>query len=58
MGPPAIGRVRSPSGKSFEVAWRPSDRKVYVSWAGWTYIGEASSASDAMHKAEAWLYNK
>jgi hypothetical protein len=58
MGSPTIGRVRSGSGKSIEVAWSNSDRKVYVAWAGWTYVGEASSASDAMHKAEAWLYNK
>lgn len=58
MGSPTIGRVRSASGKPFEVAWSPSDRKVYVSWAGWTYVGEASSAGDAMRKAEAWLYDK
>lgn len=58
MAPPSIGRVRSGSGKSFEVAWRPSDRKIYVAWAGWTYVGEASSASEAMRKAEAWLYDK
>lgn len=58
MGSPTIGRVKSGSGKSFEVAWSPSDRRVYVAWAGWTYVGDASSAGDAMRKAEAWLYNK
>jgi hypothetical protein len=31
---------------------------VYVSWADWTFVGKAYSASDAMTKAEAWLYNK
>jgi hypothetical protein len=54
-----IGRVKGgSSGKSFEVKWDQGDRNVYVSWAGWTKIGQASSASEAMIKAEAWLYNK
>lgn len=59
MGAPTIGRVRSgKTDRSVEVAWSPSDRRVYVAWAGWTYVGDASSAADAMRKAEAWLYNK
>jgi hypothetical protein len=58
MASPTIGRVRSGSGKHIEVAWSPSDRKVYVAWAGWTLVGSASSAGDAMRTAEAWLYNK
>ena len=33
-------------------------RDVYVSWAGWSHVGKASSANEAMNKAEAWLYNK
>lgn len=53
-----IGRVKSGGGKSFEVKWSSTSKEVYVSYAGWTYIGQASSAREAMEKAEAWLYNK
>ena len=58
MAATVIGRVKSGSGKSFEVKWDQSDRNVYVSWAGWTKVGQASSSGEAMTKAEAWLYNK
>lgn len=44
--------------KSFDVFWNPSDRAVYVGWGGRTNIGKASSAGEAMRKAEAWLYDK
>ena len=53
-----IGRVKSGSRKSFEVKWDSSSKDVYVSWAGWSHVGKASSAGEAMNKAEAWLYNK
>jgi len=53
-----IGRVKSGSGKSYEVKWDDSNRETYVSYAGWTGIGKASSAREAMSKAEAWLYDK
>jgi hypothetical protein len=53
-----IGRVKSASGKSYEVKWDSFNHDVYVSYAGWSYVGKASSASEAMQKAEAWLYNK
>ena len=55
-----IGRVKGgSSGKSFEVKWDQGDRNVYVViGGGTTKIGQASSASEAMTKAEAWLYNK
>ena len=43
---------------SFDVYWNQSDRIVYVDWGGRTDIGKANSASEAMVKAEAWLYNK
>lgn len=56
---PTIGYVRGGrSGDEFEVAWNKYSGEIYVSWAGWTYVGKAYSASDAMTKAEAWLYNK
>lgn len=53
-----LGRVKSGKGKSYEVKWNQSDKNVYVSWGGWTKVGRANSANEAMNKAEAWLYNK
>lgn len=53
-----IGQVTSGSGKSIEVKWDESSKEVYVAYAGWSYVGKASSAAEAMRKAEAWLYNK
>lgn len=53
-----IGRVKSGSGKVYEVKWNHLSREVYVSYAGWTEVGLAGSAGEAMRKAEAWLYNK
>jgi len=53
-----IGKVKSGSGKTYEVKWDQSSKDVYVSAAGWSYIGKASSANEAMTKAEAWLYNR
>jgi hypothetical protein len=59
MAATVIGRVKSGrTNKSYEVKWDSSSKDVYVSYAGWTHVGEASSASDAMNKAEAWLYDK
>lgn len=54
-----LGDVKSgKSGKSFEVKWNPISKDVYVAWGGWTNVGKAYSASEAMNRAEAWLYNK
>lgn len=58
MAATIIGRVKSGSGKSYQVKWDQNDKNVYVSYAGWTKIGQASSANEAMNKAEAWLYRK
>ncbi len=59
MAATVIGKVKSGStNKSYEVKWDQSSKDVYVSYAGWTRVGEASSARDAMNKAEAWLYDK
>lgn len=59
MSASVIGRVKSgKERKSYEVKWDQSNRDVYVSYAGWTGIGKASSANEAMNKAEAWLYDK
>ena len=53
-----IGSAKSGSGKSYEVKWDSLSKDVYVSYSGWTSVGKAYSAGEAMRKAEAWLYNK
>jgi hypothetical protein len=53
-----LGRVKSGKGHTYEVKWDSSSHAVYVSYSGWTYVGDAYSASEAMNKAEAWLYDK
>ncbi len=58
MSATVIGSVKSGKGKSYEVKWDQSSRDIYVAYAGWSHVGKASSASEAMNKAEAWLYNK
>jgi hypothetical protein len=58
MSATIIGTVKSGSGKTYEVKWDQMSKDVYVSWGGWAHVGKASSASEAMNKAEAWLYDK
>ena len=58
MAANVIGKVKSGSGKSYEVKWDQSSKEVYVSWQSWTRVGKASSANEAMTKAEAFVYNK
>ena len=58
MAASVIGNVKSGKGKSYQVKWDQANRDVYVSYAGWTHVGKASSAREAMNKAEAWLYSK
>lgn len=58
MSATVIGRVTSPNGKSYEVKWDSASKDGYVSYAGWTHVGKAYSASEAMSKAEGYLYNK
>ena len=58
MAATVIGRVKSSKGKSYEVKWDSYSKDTYVSWGGWSSVGKASSAREAMNKAEAWLYNK
>ena len=53
-----IGGGKAGKGKSYEVKWDAASRDVYVSYAGWSSCGKASSAGDAMKRAEAYLYNK
>lgn len=58
MAASEIGSVKSGSGKSYDVKWDKNTRDVYVSYAGWSYAGEASSAGEAMDIVEAWLHDK
>lgn len=58
MAAQIIGRVKSGKGSSYEVKWDSISHDVYVSYAGWTSVGKAYSAGEAMNKAEAYLYNK
>jgi hypothetical protein len=58
MSATVIGSVKAGSGKSYDVKWDTHAKDIYVSYAGWTHCGKASSAGDAMNRAEAFLYNK
>ncbi|MBI5161626.1 MAG: hypothetical protein HY996_09475 [Micrococcales bacterium] len=58
MSAEVIGRVKAGSGRSYEVKWDPASHEVYVAYAGWSSCGRASSAAEAMRKAEAFLYDK
>ncbi len=58
MSAQVIGSTKSSSGKLYQVKWDSSSHEVYVSYAGWSYCGKASSAGDAMRMAEAYVYNK
>jgi hypothetical protein len=54
-----IGKVKGgKTGKHYPVYWDASSKEVYVGYAGRSYVGKASSAREAMHKAEAWVYDK
>jgi len=58
MAATVLGSVKSGKSKNYKVKWDERSKDVYVSYSGWSLVGKASSAGDAMRKAEAWLYNK
>jgi hypothetical protein len=58
MSAQEIGTVKSGKGKTYQVKWDSSSGEVYVSYAGWSSCGKATSAGDAMRRAEAYVYNK
>lgn len=58
MAAQVIGSVKSRGGKTYQVKWDAMSKDVYVSYAGWANCGRASSAGDAMNKAEGYVYNK
>lgn len=63
MASKELGTVRGRSGKTYKVIWGEWD-VVYIkeigAWlsGGTQKVGRASSAQDAMLKAEAFVYNK
>lgn len=46
-----LGRVKSVSGKSIEVKWSETIKEVYVAYAGWNYVGHASSVPNRYPKS-------
>jgi hypothetical protein len=67
MAASQIGKVTAPSGKVYEVRWDASSKDLYIKYTGSlmpmsegasTHIGRASTATEAMTKAEAAVYNK
>lgn len=58
MSAQEIGSVKSGKGKTYYVKWDSSSHDVYVSYAGWSGCGKASSAGDAMRRAEAYVHDK
>jgi hypothetical protein len=56
MAAQVIGSVTSPSnGKSYDVKWDSYNNDTYVSYAGWSFVGKASSSSDALGISRSWL---
>ncbi len=58
MSAQEIGTVKSGKGKTYQVEWDSASGEVYVSYAGGSSCGKATSAGDAMRRAEAYVYNK
>lgn len=59
MSATKIGTVKGgKTGRSYDVKWNSKDRTVYVSYAGSSNAGKASSASEAMRVGEAYVYDK
>lgn len=57
MSASVIGSVKH-NGKVYEVKWNSYNGETYVSYAGWSYVGKASKAIDAISLAQSYLYNK
>lgn len=66
MSSEQIGRLKSgKTRKDYKVLWDAKTRNVYIGTYGGLFssggsknIGKANSASEAMRKAEAYLYDK
>ncbi len=55
MNATALGSVKSPKGRVFEVKWDARSRDLYVSGKR---IGKAKDEIEAMQKARAWVSDK
>ncbi len=56
MSAQVIGSVSSPSnGKKYDVKWDSYNKDTYVSYAGWSLVGRASSQSEALNISRSWL---
>jgi len=56
MAAQVIGSVTSPSnGKSYDVKWDSYNKDTYVSYAGWSLVGSASSSGEALNISKSWL---
>ena len=40
MATSITGRVKAPSGKTFEVKWDSSSKQVYIAVGGWSLVGK------------------
>ena len=56
MSAQVVGSVTSPSnGKTYEVKWDSYNKDTYVSYAGWSSVGTASTSTEALNISENWL---
>ena len=56
MSAQVVGSVISPSnGKSYDVKWDSYNKDAYVSYAGWSSVGKASTAAEALNNSQNWL---
>jgi hypothetical protein len=44
--------------KKYEVRFDAVTRKIHIRYAGWSFVGTATTPQEALHKAERWLHNK
>jgi len=56
MAAQVIGQVVSPSnGKTYDVKWDSFNKDTYVSYAGYSEVGKASSEVEALNISVIWL---
>jgi hypothetical protein len=56
MAAQVIGSVTSPSnGKSYDVKWDSYNKDTYVSYAGWSFVGQVSDSDEALSISTSWL---
>jgi len=58
MSAELIGVAKSKKGTSYEVKYNRATERVYVSYSQWIEIGKASTAAEAIIKAQEFLSDK